>query len=67
MGPTPPLPWAPILLNDAAAGEYEVDDILDSRIGHSSPEFLVKWLGYPVFESTWKLASHLATASDVLH
>ena len=36
-----------------AAGEYEVEDILNSRIGHSRPEYIVKWLGYPVFESMW--------------
>ena len=43
-----------------AAGEYELYNILDSRLGHSSPDYLVKWLRYPVFESTWEPASHLA-------
>ena len=67
LGPAPPLPPAPLPLDDGAAGEYEVEDILDSRLGHSGPEYLVKWLGYPVFESTWEPASHLANAPDVLH
>ena len=49
VGPDPPLPPAPLLLDDAAAGQYEVEDILDSYIGHSGPEYLFKWLGYPVF------------------
>ena len=50
-----------------AAGEYEVKDILESRIAHSIPEYFVKWLGYPVFKSTLKPASHLASILDILH
>ena len=34
-GPAPPLPPAPLSLDDVAAGEYEVEDILDSHIGYS--------------------------------
>ena len=52
VGPAPLLPTAPFPLDDAAAGEYEVDDILDSCISHSGPEYFVKWLGYLVFETT---------------
>ena len=67
LGPTPPLPPAPLPLDDVAAREYEVEDILDSSLGHSRPEYLFKWLGYPVLESMWEPASHLANAPDVLH
>ena len=67
LGPAPPLPPALLPLDDVATGEYEVEDILDSHLGHSGPEYLVKWLGYPVFESTWEPASHLANAPDILH
>ena len=67
VGPAPPLPPAPLPLDDVAAGEYEVEDILDSCIGHSTPEHIVKWLGYPVFEPMWESASHLANAPDTLH
>ena len=42
LGPAPPLPPAPLLLGDLAAGECEVKDILDSCIGYSGPEYLVK-------------------------
>ena len=64
--PTPPSPPAPLPLDDVATGEYEVDAILYSFIGHFSPDYLVKWLGYPVFESMWEPASHLANAPDIL-
>ena len=53
-------------LDDSAAGEFEVEDILDSRLGQSGPEYLVKWLGYPVFEAMWEPAAHLANAPDIL-
>ena len=67
VGPAPPLPPAPLPLDDVAAGEYEFEDILESHIGHSSPEYLVEWLGYPVFKSMWEPASHLANAFNILH
>ena len=66
-GPAPSLPPAPLPLDDLAAGEYEVENILDSCLGHSRPVYLVKWLGYPVFESMWEPASYLAHTPDVLH
>ena len=50
------------LFNDEAAGEFEVEGILDSHLGCSGTKYLVKWLGYPVFEATWELAAHLANA-----
>ena len=67
VGPTLSLPLAPLPLDNVAAGKYEVKDILDSCICHSSPEYLVKCLGNPEFESKWEPASHLANAIDVLH
>ena len=41
-GPVPPLLPAPLQLDDVAAGEYEVEDILDSRLVYFGPEYLVK-------------------------
>ena len=52
---------------NVAASEYEVEDILDSCISHSSPNYFVKWLRYLVFESMWEPASHLANVLDILH
>ena len=67
LGPVPPLLPAPSLLSDADSGECEVEDILDSYVGSFVPMYLAKWLGYPVFESTWELALHLANARDIFH
>ena len=66
IGPVPPYPPPPLPLDDEAAGEFEVEDILDSCLGCSGTEYLVKWLGYPVFEATWEPAAHLAFAPDIL-
>ena len=66
IGPVPPYPPLPLPLDDEAAGEFEVEDILDSRLGHSGTEYLVKWLGYLVFEAMWEPAAHLAYAPDIL-
>ena len=66
LGPAATLPPAPLPLNDAAAGEYEVEEILDSRTGYSGTNYLVKWLGLPVFESTLELASYLANTLDII-
>ena len=52
------------------SGEYEVEDILDHRShrrGRSScTEYLVKWRGYSVFESTWEPESNLTNCARTL-
>ena len=67
VGPVPTHPPSPLLLDDNAAVKFEVDDILDYHLGHYGNEYLIKWLGYPVFEATWEPAAHLANAPDILH
>ena len=39
--------------------EFEVEDLLDHRSRRGSVEYLVKWKGYPVFESTWEPSTNL--------
>ncbi|KAK9395798.1 hypothetical protein NXF25_019159 [Crotalus adamanteus] len=34
-------------------GEYEVQDILDSRIKQKKLYYLIKWKGYPLSDATW--------------
>ena len=51
-------------------GEYEVEDILDHRsrgCGRSlCTEYLVKWRGYSVFESTWEPEANLTNCARTL-
>ena len=65
IGPVPTRPPSPLPLNDNAAGEFEVEDILDSCLGCYGTEYLIKWLSYPVFEATWELIEYLANAPSV--
>ena len=48
-------------------GEYKVNDILDhcSR-GRGRTEYLVKWRGYSVFESTWEPEANLTNCARTL-
>ena len=64
--PALPLSPAPLPLDNDAAARYEVENILDSCMGHSIPGYLMIWLDYPVFESMWEPALHLANAPDIL-
>ena len=66
VGPVPARPPSPLPLDDNAAGEFEVEEILDSCLDHYGTEYLVKWLGYPTFKATWESAEHLANAPDIL-
>jgi hypothetical protein len=55
----------PILVNEQE--EYEVEDILDMRVGPKGKEvFLVKWKGYPDYDSTWQSRDDLANAPKKL-
>ena len=52
------------------SGEYEVEDILDHR-SHGRGrllcmEYLVKWRGYLVFESTWEPEANLTNCACTL-
>ena len=67
VGPVPTHLPPPLLLNDAAAGEFKVEDSLDSHLGHYGTKYFVKWLGYPVFEAAMKPDKHLANSPNILH
>ena len=59
--PTPP---DPVLVQDHP--EYEVETILDKRRRYNREEYLVKWLGYPVYDSTWEPLANLANARQAV-
>jgi hypothetical protein len=59
--PTPP---PAIVLPDTEHEEYEVETILDKRILRKKPQYLIKWLGYPLHEATWEPLDHLKNAMD---
>ena len=52
------------------SGEYKVEDILDHRsrkhVCLLYTEYLVKWHGYSVFESTWEPEANLTNCARTL-
>ena len=56
-----PSPPPPIQLSTGE--EYEVDQILDSRL---QLQYLVLWKGYPISEATWEPTQHLKHAPNVV-
>ena len=46
--------------------EYEVDQILDSRLHRRRLQYLVLWKGYPLSEATWEPSQHLKNAPEVV-
>ena len=59
-----PLRPDPILVQDTE--EYEVETLIDKRIHRRRTEYLVKWLGYPVFEATWEPVQNLDNAQALI-
>lgn len=50
-----PIPPPPIVVDDdGLTGEFEVEKVLDARVTkRGDKSYLVKWIGYPLHESTW--------------
>ncbi len=46
--------------------EFEVSEILDSRIHRQRLEYLVHWQGYDISERTWEPASNLENAPEMI-
>ena len=47
--------------------EFEVEQILDSRIRHRQLQYLVRWKGYSPADDTWEPATHLLNSPDLIH
>jgi hypothetical protein len=48
-------------------GEWEVESILKHRRSKGIVQYLVKWVGFPVSESTWEPKKHLENAADIVN
>jgi len=58
----PPPP--PVIVEDQL--EYEVEEVLDSRLTRNCLFYLVKWKNCPISENSWEPASHLANCKDLV-
>uniref|UniRef100_A0AC34QKA4 Chromo domain-containing protein n=1 Tax=Panagrolaimus sp. JU765 TaxID=591449 RepID=A0AC34QKA4_9BILA len=46
--------------------QYEVEDIVDSRMVNSKIEYLIKWKDYSEDDNTWEPAANLKNSQDLL-
>ena len=46
--------------------EYEVETILDKHIIRNKLQYLIKWKGYPDYESSWELLDNLSNCSKLI-
>jgi len=58
------LPPSPIIINNNK--EFEVEEILDSRIKYKKLEYLVSWKGYSIEDRTWEPISNLENSEDLV-
>ena len=61
-----PAPPGPIYLEDEEEPEYEVEEILDSRIRWKRLEYLVKWVGYDSGHNSWEPVENLEHAPKIV-
>ena len=46
--------------------EWEVEEILDSRIRHRKLEYLIHWQNYGPHERTWEPSAHLSNSAEAV-
>src|SRR5271169_558469 len=46
--------------------EYEVEEILDSRLFRGKLQYFVKWKGYTTEENSWEPAENVANAANAV-
>ena len=52
--------------NDFSSDIYEVEKIINCKIFRNKKYYLVKWLCYPIYESTWEPKSNLKNLNNLI-
>ena len=58
------LPPPPVILD--AGPEYEVESILDKQTFHYQVQYLVKWVGYPLNDTSWESIKNLTNSAALI-
>ena len=56
----------PEMNESTGINEYEVEAVIGKSGEGAATKYLIKWKGYPMYESSWKLASELSSAQDAV-
>ena len=56
----------PESINVEGTPEYEVEEILNSRLKHGKLEYLVKWSGYTNDYNTWEPEANCANSPNII-
>ena len=59
-------PTRPPPIELVSGDEYEVEEILDSKLFRRKLYYLVLWKGYPLSEATWEPPHHLMNAAEAV-
>jgi hypothetical protein len=58
-------PPPPVVVDDHE--EFEVEEILDSRVRYGKLQYFVHWKDWPISSRTWEPQEHLANAPDLVN
>ena len=59
------LPPLPVVMRDGEE-EFEVESVVSYRRHRGKPQYLIKWLGWPLSESTWENEKDLTHCDSTL-
>jgi hypothetical protein len=59
------LPPLPVVMRDGGE-EFEVESVVSYRRHRGKPQYLIKWLGWPLSESTWESEKDLTHCDSAL-
>jgi hypothetical protein len=62
----PPPPTVSVTDESGVHDEFEVEEVLDSRLRRGKLEYLVHWKGYGIKDRTWQSAEDLTNAQDLI-
>jgi hypothetical protein len=57
-------PAPPVVVDDHE--EFEVEEVLDSRVRYGKLQYLVHWKDWPISSRTWEPQANLANAPDLV-
>ncbi len=61
-----PRSWAPVLLEDSAEEEFEVQEVLAHCKVKGQDQYFIRWKGFTPYDDSWEPAPNLDNAQEAL-